>query len=152
MKGQAMAVLQIELGDQTEEGWPIHVTFHGKTRGGLLYQRAGLSYRLPDGTVAVPKPSWWLRTRDPVSDEWLGDVDDHFLNNVGAAVRRVWGSEIDEWCPEMQPKPSAAREDRLWVESQAPIASVGGETGQMHSSGSRLLPRMPPPEHTRRKS
>jgi hypothetical protein len=132
-----MAVLQIELGDQTEEGWPIQVTFRGKTRSGLLYQQAGLPYRLPDGTVAASKPSWWLRIADLASNEWLGDVDDHFLNNVGAAVRRLWGSEIDGWRPEMQRNPAAG--------------PVSREDARVHGSRSRLLPRMPPPEHTRRK-
>ena len=122
-----MTVLQIELADPTAAGWPLHVTFRGEMRSGLLYQQAGLPYRAPDGTVLVPKPAWWLRIRDPESDEWLGDVDEHFLNYVGAAVRRLWGPKIDEWGPGMRLKSPPA------------------------DAGPRLLPKMPRPEHTRRK-
>jgi hypothetical protein len=45
----------------------------------------------------------------PTSDEWLGDVGDYFLNNVETVVRRLRGSEIGGWYPEMQPAPVAGR-------------------------------------------
>jgi hypothetical protein len=144
-KGSAMTVLQIELDDPTEEGWALHVTFRGQRRTSLLYQQTGLPYRLPDGTVLVPTPSWWLRIRQPASDEWLGDVGDHFMNSLATAVRRIWGSEIDGWCPEMQRKSAAGPQARAEPTSDVPIPSTSRQ------STPRLLPKMPPPEHTRRK-